>query len=259
MTCRLQIWPFQQQRPPDFTNTPPAKGDSDVTGGVVLASRAKVHNDGSISLSGCGQLLACFVEWSKHDDGGEEEGSSNQNQHPSPEWAETQLVVMSLRASDLGATLYRLAFGPNAVAVAFSPGDSHLLVGLTARRYIVRLRQPQKTVGQIYRMRCMNSRDPEARKLTLVRNIDKPSTSSSRNPTGADDDDEEGTSFVSSLIRANPGVNCMARLPEPGQGFVYGTNKGTLFLVKPTRREYDLAQAVVPAPPGDMELAGRVP
>ena len=62
----------------------------------MIVQRCKLHNDGSISLSADGELLACFVE-----------SLTSEN----PVWADTVLNVVSLRPEDNGTVLYQLAFG----------------------------------------------------------------------------------------------------------------------------------------------------
>jgi len=63
----------------------------------VVASKCKFHNDGSISLSRDGQLLACFAENIVTDN---------------PVWADTLVQVISLRSFDKGMVLYQKTFGP---------------------------------------------------------------------------------------------------------------------------------------------------
>ncbi|XP_046987687.1 uncharacterized protein LOC124591436 [Schistocerca americana] len=118
------------------------------------------------------------------------------------------LGVYSLEWESLGQCLYTTSFEQNAVSVSLSPACRHLLVGLASRRIVLPTDRP--TVAQIFRMedakpgRSIGGRG----RLCHLRDIEQ----------------NRENSFTS--------LNCIRWAPEPGQGLVYGTNTGTLKVLR---------------------------
>lgn len=129
-----------------------------------------------------------------------------------PDSVGVTLSVFSLEEATMGQMLYNWGFGPNAVSVSFSPLSRYIVVGLASSRYV----SPQReVVAQIFRL---GERPKQGQTgsvlLEHVGNMSQPLL---------------GASGPNQLIS----LNCVRWLPNPGEGLVYGTNRGTLCICRP--------------------------
>ncbi|XP_066957463.1 serine-rich adhesin for platelets-like isoform X2 [Macrobrachium rosenbergii] len=119
--------------------------------------------------------------------------------------------VYSLENRSLGQLLYSYIFAPNTICVSLSPVARHLVVGFCSQ--IPRLLQHHNTkqvVAQIYKL-CDNPmfhRQGQAGHLQFLRDIEVAC-------------DHRHTS-----------LNCIRWLPYPGQGLIYGNNRGHLNILR---------------------------
>lgn len=129
-----------------------------------------------------------------------------------PDAVGVTLSVFSLEEVSMGQVLYTWGFGPNAVSVSFSPLSRYIVVGLASSRYI----SPQReVVAQIFRLGARPVQGQTGSVLLEhVGNMSQPLVGSS------------ASHQLSSL-------NCVRWLPNPGEGLVYGTNRGTLCICRP--------------------------
>jgi len=128
-----------------------------------------------------------------------------------PDSVGVTLSVFSLEESTMGQLLYTWGFGPNAVSVSFSPLSRYVVVGLASSRYL----SPQReVVAQILRLGERPKHGQSGGVLMEhVGNMSQPLVGT-------------GSSQLISL-------NCVRWLPKPGEGLVYGTNRGTLCICRP--------------------------
>ncbi|KAL4233103.1 WD domain [Mactra antiquata] len=118
------------------------------------------------------------------------------------------LAVYSLVPGSRGTCLYTKLFGPNAVSVSISPCNNHILVCLAARR-LSWVFTSQQLVAQIYRLEKKQAGEISMKHIKDVDHI-----------CGAD-------------VRTHVSGNSASWLPLPGQGIVYGTNRGDLNICRP--------------------------
>lgn len=123
-------------------------------------------------------------------------------------------------ASSVNLTLYSLAkptfakclstwtFGSNAISVSFSPRASHIVVGLTCQHRMLH-NESEMEIAQVFKLETEKSSGGYDF-LKHVRNIAV----------------SRGDDLMS--------VNSIRWLPRPGQGFIYGTNRGQLIIARPT-------------------------
>ncbi|XP_018496646.1 activating molecule in BECN1-regulated autophagy protein 1-like [Galendromus occidentalis] len=181
ITHRIQYWCINQKEPIPQISDPEAQ---------LVVATCKIHNDGSVDVSPCGQLLVALV----------------------PDTSGVTLSVFSLNAASMGQVLYTWGFGPNAVSLSFSPLSRYVVVGLASSRYM----SPQReVVTQIFRLgeRPTNGQTGSSL-LEHVANMSQPLL---------------GAHASQQLIS----LNCVRWLPNPGEGLVYGTNRGTLCICRP--------------------------
>lgn len=129
-----------------------------------------------------------------------------------PDTVGVTLTVFSLEEASMGQVLYTWGFGPNAVSVSFSPLSRYIVVGLASSRYM----SPQReVVAQIFRLGVRPVQGQTGGVLLEhVGNMSQPLLGSN------------ASHQLSSL-------NCVRWLPNPGEGLVYGTNRGTLCICRP--------------------------
>ncbi|XP_064628736.1 activating molecule in BECN1-regulated autophagy protein 1-like [Lineus longissimus] len=125
---------------------------------------------------------------------------------------DTILAVYSLEPDTLGQCWYTKGFGPNAISVSISPLNQYVLVGLAARRLAWVFSQSQQ-VAQVYSL-C-NKEEGEL-SMKHVTDIMHPCDSETR------------THHIS--------VNSAKWLPGPGEGIMYGTNRGDLHICRPGKK-----------------------
>lgn len=113
------------------------------------------------------------------------------------------LAVYSLLPSTRGQCLYTKQFGPNAVSVSISPSNNHILVCLAARR-LTWVFSSQQLVGQIFKLEKKHAGENS---MKHIKDVDH---------------------TCNSEIRTHVSGNSARWLPLPGQGLVYGTNRGDL-------------------------------
>ncbi|XP_045195541.2 activating molecule in BECN1-regulated autophagy protein 1A-like [Mercenaria mercenaria] len=118
------------------------------------------------------------------------------------------LAVYSLLPGTRGQCLYTKQFGPNAVSVSISPTNSHILVCLAARR-LSWVFTNQQLVAHIYKL---EKKQAGENSMKHVNNVDH---------------------ICSSDVRTHVSGNSASWLPLPGQGLVYGTNRGDLHICRP--------------------------
>ncbi|XP_076339584.1 activating molecule in BECN1-regulated autophagy protein 1-like [Tachypleus tridentatus] len=114
-----------------------------------------------------------------------------------------ELAVYSLGSQTLGQCLYTWSFGPNAISVSISPLGRYVVVGQASSRLFLGTSE-REVVAQIFQL------DPANEKKSLI--------------------------HVHSLtLHGQPHVslNSIRWLPHPGQGLIYGTNRGTLCICRP--------------------------
>lgn len=124
--------------------------------------------------------------------------------------ASVNLCIYSLEKKSFAQCLFLWTFGANAISVSLSPLSRFVVVGLTTPRthqpYSFPPSNESVTVGQVFQL---NDREKESPSLEHVRNI---------NVSRGDE------SFS---------LNSIRWLPNPGEGFIYGTNRGHLIICRP--------------------------
>ncbi|XP_060583975.1 activating molecule in BECN1-regulated autophagy protein 1A-like isoform X2 [Ruditapes philippinarum] len=118
------------------------------------------------------------------------------------------LAVYSLLPGTRGQCLYTKQFGPNAVSVSISPSNSYILVCLAARR-LSWVFTNQQLVAHIYKL---EKKQAGEKSMKHVKDVDH---------------------LCSSEVRTHVSGNSASWLPLPGQGLVYGTNRGDLHICRP--------------------------
>ncbi|XP_071523741.1 uncharacterized protein [Panulirus ornatus] len=125
--------------------------------------------------------------------------------------AMTMVGVYSLEDRSLGQLLYSYIFAPNTICVSLSPMARHLVVGFASNMpRLVPHFVTKQVVAQIYKL-CDNPTfhgRGQAGHLQFVRDIEVMN-------------DHRDTS-----------LNCIRWLPYPGQGLIYGNNKGQLNILR---------------------------
>ncbi|XP_047481450.1 uncharacterized protein LOC125033914 isoform X2 [Penaeus chinensis] len=125
--------------------------------------------------------------------------------------AMTMVGVYSLREKSRGQLLYSYIFAPNTICVSLSPVARHLVVGFASHTpRFVSHHNTKQVVAQIYKL-CDNPMfygRGQAGHLQFLRDIEVMS-------------DHRHTS-----------LNCIRWLPYPGQGLIYGTNRGQLNILR---------------------------
>ncbi|XP_064456475.1 activating molecule in BECN1-regulated autophagy protein 1-like isoform X2 [Ornithodoros turicata] len=127
------------------------------------------------------------------------------------------LGVYSLRKGSLGQLLYTWSFGTNAISVSLSPMARYLVVGFASTRAL--FPSDREVVAQIFKLGsadvcALSSEDGSSGRglLQHVGNMSQPG----------------GTQPPVSL-------NSVRWLPRPGEGLIYGTNRGTLCICRPQK------------------------
>lgn len=124
--------------------------------------------------------------------------------------ASVNLCIYSLEKKSFAQCLFLWTFGGNAISVSLSPLSQFVVVGLTTPRvhqpYSFPPSNESVTVGQVFQL---NDREKESPSLEHVRNI---------NVSRGDE------SFS---------LNSIRWLPNAGEGFIYGTNRGHLVICRP--------------------------
>ncbi|XP_068245621.1 serine-rich adhesin for platelets-like isoform X2 [Palaemon carinicauda] len=119
--------------------------------------------------------------------------------------------VYSLENRSLGQLLYSYIFAPNTICVSLSPVARHLVVGFCSQMpRLIPHHNTKQVVAQIYKL-CDNPmfhRQGQAGHLQFLRDIEVVC-------------DHRHTS-----------LNCIRWLPYPGQGLIYGNNRGQLNILR---------------------------
>lgn len=116
----------------------------------------------------------------------------------------TSVCVFSLVTKHLGRLLYRVPLSVNIVSVSLSLNARFLVVGLAARRMMA-LSSDSQVMAQVFRLNAASGQAVVVKSLML------------------------NNSPMSSRYSS---INCIRFLPEVGAGFVYGTNRGRLVMLK---------------------------
>ena len=120
------------------------------------------------------------------------------------------LCIYSLEKKTFAQCLYLWTFGVNAISVSLSPLSRYIAVGLTTPRATQVYSYPpvdeSVTIGQIFQL---NDADKSCPSLQHVRNINV----------------SRGDEAFS--------LNSIRWLPQAGEGFIYGTNRGHLVICRP--------------------------
>ncbi|KAK3583922.1 hypothetical protein CHS0354_033705 [Potamilus streckersoni] len=129
------------------------------------------------------------------------------------------LAVYSLNASNKGQCLFTKSFGPNAISTSLSPGNDYVMVGLAAKR-LSWVFTANQLVAQVYKLDKRFGGESSMKHVTDI-----------LHPCDMD-------------IRTHVSVNSAKWLPEPGQGLVYGTNRGDLHICRPWVKKIEKAGEV---------------
>lgn len=169
------------------------KGDEN-----LVVSECKIHNDASVDISSDGHLLVALLPTPR---------PSGHPQIPPTTPAQT-IGVYSLVWESLGQLLYTTSIDQPAVSVALSPSAAYLLVGLATRRAML-MPNDQHALAQIFRLEGAKPGRPIGARgrLNLYR-------------------------YIEPLNNVSVGINCIRWAPVSGQGIVYGTNTGTLIMLR---------------------------
>ncbi|XP_034236093.1 uncharacterized protein LOC117642241 isoform X2 [Thrips palmi] len=169
------------------------KGDEN-----LVVSECKIHNDASVDISSDGHLLVALLP------------TARPSGHPQilPTTPAQTIGVYSLVWESLGQLLYTTSIDQPAVSVALSPSSAYLLVGLATRRAML-MPNDQHALAQIFRLEGAKPGRPIGARgrLNLYR-------------------------YIEPLSSAPVGINCIRWAPVSGQGIVYGTNNGTLVMLR---------------------------
>ncbi|XP_037509981.2 activating molecule in BECN1-regulated autophagy protein 1A-like isoform X1 [Rhipicephalus sanguineus] len=125
------------------------------------------------------------------------------------------LCVYSLRPR--GTLLHTWSFGANAISVSLSPLARYLVVGFAATRgYFT---QDREVVAQIFKLtppdaEGSSSSSSSCGQLQQVGNLSQPGGTAGQPPVS---------------------LNSVRWLPRPGEGLIYGTNRGSLCICRPVK------------------------
>ncbi|XP_070388486.1 activating molecule in BECN1-regulated autophagy protein 1-like isoform X1 [Dermacentor albipictus] len=125
------------------------------------------------------------------------------------------LCVYSLRPR--GTLLHTWSFGANAISVSLSPLARYLVVGFAATRgYFT---QEREVVAQIFKLtppdaEGSSSSSSSCGQLQQVGNLSQPGGTAGQPPVS---------------------LNSVRWLPRPGEGLIYGTNRGSLCICRPLK------------------------
>ncbi|XP_077542036.1 activating molecule in BECN1-regulated autophagy protein 1-like isoform X1 [Haemaphysalis longicornis] len=197
LTHRIQCWDITGSQLPDI-------GDAQA---CVVAPRCKIHNDSSVAL--CGELLAALVPCGLL-------GAS--------------LCVYGLHQRP-PQLLHTWSFGANAISVSLSPLARYLVVGFASTRhhhqgyFAPPPPHDREVVAQIFKLSPADSDGPSSSscprgQLQQVGNLSQPGPPQQQQGGG-------GGAPVS--------LNSVRWLPRPGEGLIYGTNRGSLCICRPLR------------------------
>ncbi|XP_023211951.1 uncharacterized protein LOC111614818 [Centruroides sculpturatus] len=131
------------------------------------------------------------------------------------------LSIYSLQSHSLGQCLYTWKFGPTVISVSLSPLGRYIIVGLGSSRLYLSSAE-RETVAQIFKLESNN----KCNTLLHVRNLSQQGL---------------GQQLQVSL-------NSVRWLPQPGQGLIYGTNRGCLCICRPAT-PLDKEQILLENPP----------
>ncbi|KAK3088223.1 hypothetical protein FSP39_016323 [Pinctada imbricata] len=170
----------------------------------VIVQHCKLHNEASCDISQDGTMLTTFVPSHR--------GFPDDN----------ILAVYSLLPKTRGQCLFTKSFGsPNAISVSLSPMNNYVMVGLAAKR-LSWVFTPNQLVARILKLE--NKEAGENSMQDNLFSIDRLFTlqvvTDVMHPCDTD-------------IRTHVSVNAARWLPSPGEGIVYGTNRGDLHICRP--------------------------
>lgn len=197
LTHRIQCWDMTGSQLPDI-------GDAQA---CLVAPRCKIHNDSSVALGG--GLLAALVPCGLL-------GAS--------------LCVYSLRPPH-PQLLHTWSFGANAISVSLSPMARYLVVGFATTRAPGGYFAPhdREVVAQIFKLSPPDSDGPSS-------SSQGPSSSSSCRGQLQQVGNLSQPGHVGGPSGQPPvSLNSVRWLPRPGEGLIYGTNRGSLCICRPLK------------------------
>ncbi|XP_041354781.1 activating molecule in BECN1-regulated autophagy protein 1-like [Gigantopelta aegis] len=118
------------------------------------------------------------------------------------------LAVFSLHSESFGQCLFTKSFGPNAISVSLSPHNQCVMVGLASKR-LSWVFTSNQLVAQVYKLAEKNAGENSMKHLCDV-----------FHPCDTD-------------VRTHVSINSARWLRGPGEGLVYGTNRGDLHICRP--------------------------
>jgi hypothetical protein len=128
------------------------------------------------------------------------------------------LGIFSLLPSSRGQCLYTKIFGPNAISVSLSPLNNYVLVGLASKRFTW-IFTPKQLVAQVFQLKCAGAGESS---MTHVHDI---------------------MHVCDMDFRAPVSMNSARWLLTPGEGLVYGTNRGDLHIRRPGLNQHEKPDA----------------
>lgn len=178
----------------------------------LVAPNVRLRNDNSLAFSKDQQMVACMTGL---------------------EVTDMKLQCISLRDMDRGRILYQLELGPTVLAcLAFSPTDSHLLVGLSDGAECAGLAGLNNLFRPFARAFRLHRREellqpPHSRKRGAPREMGqlKPVLNLKRSGNGR----------VGRAVSAD--LSGVIWLRTAGQGFLYASRRGLLTLISPKLSE----------------------
>lgn len=192
-TVRLQVWDWEG--PVDLSQS--QRG--------LIAANVRLRNDNSLAFSRDGHMVAAMT---------------------GAEITDMRLECLSLRDLDRGRVLYKLDLGPAVLAcLAFSPTDSHLLVGLLDSPDHLGLAQLSRPFARAFRLQDRDEvvQPPHSRKRCSAQSRKvgelKPVLNLKRS----------GAGIQSRLNSAE--LSGLLWLRTPGLGFLYASRRGSLTLI----------------------------
>ncbi|KAG1687338.1 Activating molecule in BECN1-regulated autophagy protein 1 [Nymphon striatum] len=170
----------------------------EISSASVVVPECKIHNDASVDISSDGSLLATLVPIHRY---------TNQN------YDGTTLGIFSLKKESLGQCLYTWSFGIEAITVSLSPLSRYIMIGLASCRTLLTPPDRQaQTIARILKIEC----DKNHHELVFVQDLAYNNTTNRRQ-------------YLS--------LNAACWLPSPGDGIIFGTNRGDLRIRYPRHGE----------------------
>lgn len=125
------------------------------------------------------------------------------------------LCIYSLHPKTFAQCLYVWTFGSNAISVSLSEMSRYVLVGLASTQanqaYFYHNSNESTTIAQVFKLKEKTKSSPPS--LQHIRNIDV----------------NRGDEYFS--------LTSIKWLPNPGEGLIYGTNRGHLLMCRPYAKD----------------------